>query len=533
MAFFGWTLRRVGSFGESVEEKSTPAADTAAPANVERRGYEPGIPDGGINEVTQGIGATTQTDRKSILQELHDVYATCPWVYACVNTIARTITAGGLVMDWDTDTQEGDEEPEKPANVIALERFLAYCNDTDDIKQVMRNVIVSLLVFGDAFLEVAKIAGVPVAMWNLDTPTLYPLADAHGRISGYVQVTDFGQRAVFAADEVIHISLDSPRPSVFGFSPTQAAMQPVVSWLFAASTGKETYRKGDPPTLHVDFPISTPPAERSRWLGKFMQQILGPLNIGTPVHTVGGANVKELSVNRIANLAAWLDGRRDEILATYGVPPAMATVIESGNLGGGTGESQRKMFLTNTCEPIAGLVLEKLNYALTKIGFGISGWHLKFKDVDFRDSKTIEEIRDMRLRNGSWTLDRYRVDIGEPPVPGGKDAVLIDRQNLVVWADISKLSAAIVAGKGAPAVAAGEAPPNGEPVQPDDPTGQQDGQGDAQDQAAAKTSGVDQTQDQAPPGRAQKEAAWVHRYRTHLRATLAQLEEQEWQKVGV
>jgi HK97 family phage portal protein len=529
MAFFGWTLRRVGTFGESVEEKQAPAAppDTAAP-NVQRRGYEPGIPDGGINEVTQGIGATTQTDRKSLLQELHDVYATCPWVYACVNTIARTITAGGLVMDWDTDTQEGDEEPEKPANVQALEKFLAYCNDTDDIKQVMRNVIVSLLVFGDAYLEVAKVAGVPVAMWNLDTPTLFPIADAHGDVSGYVQVTDFGQRATFTADEVIHISLDSPRPSVFGFSPTNAAMQPIISWLFAASTGKETYRKGDPPTLHVDFPTSTAPAERTRWLGRFMQTILGPLNIGTPVHTVGGATVKELSVNRIANLASWLDGRRDEILATYGVPPAMATVIESGNLGGGTGESQRKMFLTNTCEPIAALVLEKLNYAFTRQGFRISGWHLKFKDVDYRDSKTIEEIRDMRLRNGSWVLDRYRADIGEPPVDGGNQAVLIDRQNLVVWKDIEKLSAAIVAGKGAPAVAAGETPPNGEPVQPGQDTNA------TQDQAAdtAKNSGVDQVQD-TPPGQAAKEAAWVHRYRTHLRATLAELEVQEWQKVGV
>jgi hypothetical protein len=525
MAFFGWTLRRVGSFGESVDEASTPATSTAAaaPANVERRGYEPGIPDGGINEITQGIGATTQTDRKSLLQSLHDVYATCPWVYASINAIARTITAGGLVTDWDTDTQEGDEEPDKPANVLALEKFLQYCNDTDDIKQVMRNVIVSLLVFGDAYLEVAKVAGVPVAMWNLDAPTLYPIADAHGRISGYVQVTDFGQRASFTADEVIHISLDSPRPSVFGFSPTNAALQPVTSWLFAAATGKEIYRKGDPPHLHVDFPVGTPPAERSRWLGKFMQNILGPLNIGTPVHTVGGATVKELSQSRIANLATWLDGRRDEILATYGVPPAMASVIESGNIGGGTGESQRKMFMTNTCEPIAGLVLEKLNYALTKLGFKVSGWHLKFKDVDFRDSKVIEEIRDLRLRNGSWTLDRYRADIGEPPVPGGKDAVLIDKQNLVVWSDIAKLSAAIVAGKGAPAVAAGETPPNGEPVQPDPA---------AQDQAQGQDAGVDKTQDNPPPGQAQKEAAWIHRYRTSLRATLAELEEQEFQKVG-
>jgi hypothetical protein len=74
---------------------------------------------------------------------------------------------------------------------------------------------------------------------------------------------------------------------------------------------------------------------------------------------------------------------------------------------------------------------------LAKLGFGIEGWRLKFRDIDMRDSKTVEEIRDMRLRNGSWTLDRYRADIGEPPVDGGDQAVLVDRQNLVsglTWA---------------------------------------------------------------------------------------------------
>jgi hypothetical protein len=64
-----------------------------------------------------------------------------------------------------------------------------------------------------------------------------------------------------------------------------------------------------------------------------------------------------------------------------------------------------------------------------------------------RDSKTVEEIRDMRLRNGSWTLDRYRADIGEPPVDGGDQAVLVDRQNLVMWADMDAASKAGIAMK--------------------------------------------------------------------------------------
>jgi hypothetical protein len=76
----------------------------------------------------------------------------------------------------------------------------------------------------------------------------------------------------------------------------------------------------------------------------------------------------------------------------------------------------------------------------------------------------VEVIRDQRLRNGSWTLNRYRAEIGEPPVDGGDDAVLVDRQNLVLWQDMAAMSKAMVAGKGAPGVAAGETPPGGEPL---------------------------------------------------------------------
>lgn len=442
------------------------SANVPAPADVpERIGYAPGVPPGGLTEYRQAVGASTQTDRRSSLIDLYGAYLSCPWVWASINAITRTITAGGLVTDYNADTGEGDQQvPDKPANVLALERLLGFCNPQGDIRQVLRNVITDLLIFGDAYLEVTWIRGVPVALYNLDCPTMYPQADEHGTVTGYVQVTEWGQRAPFAPNEVIHIGLDSPRSGVFGVSPTQAAMLPITAWLHAAATGKEMFRKGLPPLLHVDFPNGKPEPEQNRWLARFMQRNVGPKNIGMPVATVGGAHVVELASGRSADVESYLSQKRDEIIACFGVPPSKAMIIESGNLGGGTGETQDKTFKVNTCQPLAELVLEKLNYAIARVGFGITDWHMKFRDIDWRDSKVIEDIRDERLRNGSWTLNRYRAEIGEPPVPGGDEAVLIDRQNLVLWADMAAMSKAVVAGKGAAAVAAGEQPPNGEPV---------------------------------------------------------------------
>ena len=146
-----------------------------------------------------------------------------------------------------------------------------------------------------------------------------------------------------------------------------------------------------------------------------------------------------------------------------------AKIIESRNLGGGSEEEQGRTYEIDTCAPIAELILEAINFAVVRNGFGVDGWSAKFREVDYRSSQAIETIRDTRLRNGSWTLNKYRTEIGEPTVDGGNDAVLVDRQNLVLWSDMQAMSKAVIASKGAPAVAAGETPPGGEPMAPGEP----------------------------------------------------------------
>lgn len=494
--------------------EAVPATRALARAQVpERAGYVPGIPRGGLSEYNQGIGEATQTDRRSQLQQLYEAYLTCPWAWAAVNAIARSVTAGGLVMDWDTDTGEGDEAPEKPAGVLAAERLIKFCNPRQNIRQLMRNVIVDLLVFGDALVEVTWWGHVPVALYNLDVPTTIPETDEHGTVTGYVQNTEQGLRAVFEPRDVIHVSLDAPRSGPFGVSPTQAMLLPITAWLFAAATGKEMARKGLPPTIHADMPASMQQGQMNRWRAQVAAQNIGPRNIGTPWMTKGGAVLKELQAGKIGDVLKFLDQKRDEILSGYGVPPALAGVIESGNLGGGTGEEQRRTFEIDTCGPIGELVLEAFNFDIVQQGFGVDDWHAKFREVDYRASETVEKIRDMRLRNGSWLLNKYRVEIGEPPVEGGDEAVLVDRQNLVLWRDMAAMSKAMIASKGAPAVAAGETPPAGEEMQ--DGPAQDEEDEDSQDQQQPAARG----KQAAKPGESVS-LAMMDRYRARLAEAL-------------
>jgi Phage portal protein len=457
-----------------VTEKKKAAAAALADAGSQRAlpartGFIPGIPQGGVDEVYQSLGASTGSDRKTLMEELYDCYIAVPWAWACVQVIARTITAGGLYSDWDSDSGEGGEAPAKPPSVIALERFYGFCNPTQDIRQVLRNAIAALVVFGDALLEVVWDGPTPVALYNLDVPTTYPRAGEHGDVTGWVQVTDLGQRAEFEPREVIHVSLDSARPGVSGVAPLQAMLQSMGSWLYAAATEKEMLRKGLPPNIHADLAAGTSPDEVTRWDNRYRARNLGTKNIGAPLISTGGGKVTELQSGKLADVLAAKAEARDEMLAACGVPPAEAGVIESGNLGGGTGDAQHRAFMLNTCNPIGELLLEKLNFHIAVQGFGVQGWKSKFREVDYRDSMVVEQIRDTRLRNGSWTRNRYAADIGEPPVTGGDKAVLVDRQNLVLWEDLEALSKATVASKD-PATA-GMAPQGapgqyGQPAQP-------------------------------------------------------------------
>ena len=217
--------------------------------------------------------------------------------------------------------------------------------------------------------------------------------------------------------------------------------------------------------------------ERKKLQQQYSIRNLGARNIGNLFETKGGAVVRELGVNQVDKWQNVLQQSRDEILSGYGVPPSKVGVIEAGNLGGGTGTAQDKTFRVNTCGPIQEIVLEKFTFTLLNQCFGVTDWAIRFGVVDWRDDEVIEVIRDQRIRNGSWTLNRARSDIGEPPVPGGDDAILVDRQNMVLWDDLndlSKANLAAVQAAGIPKnmITPGKAPDGGDSPVPAGPSGE-------------------------------------------------------------
>lgn len=452
-------MRRSAGLAETVPAMPEMAASVyeAAPvlvpatmAQVRRIGYEYGIPLGNVT-TTEQIARTSE--RQQTMNQLYQAYLACPWVANPIDVIARTVTAGGLQIVTDDETPEG-EKPEEPPEVVNLRRLVKFTNPTEDMIQLLRNVVTDLLLFGDAYLEVVCVLGQPVALYTLDATTMTVIADQHGEIMGYSQDVDGVRGARFKPWQVIHISLDAPRGGVYGVSPAQKALLPITSWLFWAATLKECGRRGDPPRLHVDLK-QYQDKEVQLWREQYRVYNLGPKAVGEPVVTTGDGVANVLDSRKVTDYLDAMRSLRDEIIATFGVPPSKLDIIETGNLGGGTGESQDKTFRVNTIIPIANLVLEKMNFHLVQAGFGITGWHLEFKEIDFRDSKVVEEIRKDRFLNGAYTINRWRDEIGEPPIDGGDVAILETRMGIIAWDDMEAMSKAMIGNQAAPLITAG------------------------------------------------------------------------------
>lgn len=451
--------RRRGRSSETGEHGELTRALSVAEAAAVRqnmqippsRGYIADIPYGGTTRYNAGFQG--QTDRREFLQELYGAYLACPWASACVDTIAETATAGGLIIAPENDLTQ-DEQPKPTPEVLAVQDLLDFVNPREDSRELSRGGLQDLGIFGDAFFELVWFAGRVVAVYSLDAPSMIPLADEHGTVSGYHQNLDGTRTVDFDPHEVIQVSLDSPRGGLYGVGPTQKCLLPITAWLFTEGLLKETMRKGNPKPIHVDFPLSTDEGEIIRWRQKYQVQNLGIANLGAPLTSKGGTSVAEMSENAIAEYVATLTNLRDTILSGYGVPPAQVGVIESGNLGGGTGTSQEKVFRVNTCGPIAEAFLEKFTFHLLQQAFGVTGWRAKFGEVDWRDDKAVEDIRDTRIRNGTWTINRARTEVGEKPVDGGDDPVLVNRQDFVLVSDLptySKAAVGALQAKGIPA----------------------------------------------------------------------------------
>lgn len=134
-----------------------------------------------------------------------------------------------------------------------------------------------------------------------------------------------------------------------------------------------------------------------------------------------GATVqKATSNNKDMQYLELLKFARDGIIQTYGVPPQLAGIIETANLGSGSGDSQKKDWKL-TFEGEAVFIENAFNNCLKQYGFN-ERFH--FSKMDIIDELYDAQVNQILVSMGIKTREEVRNDMG-----------LDKMDNTLTWAD--------------------------------------------------------------------------------------------------
>lgn len=363
-----------------------------------------------------GPGMLSDQDRK---QTLYDAYLNSVWISACVDVIAKRITSGGMVIEL---TEHGKENQ---AEYDELHTFLHYINEDEDFLQLIRSIVTDLLIYGEAYMEIVRKNGKPFSLHKIDCITMNYVLDKHGQVVKYVQnMTHSTETIEFQPDEVIRWWMPDPKASKKALSPIERILGSVDADTHMADWVRAFFRKGARPPFWIKFKGSQ--AEAARFVTWLRENYTGQANAHVPLVLYEEAELHEVGKGAVD--MDYSKGRammRQEILAGYQVPPAIVSQIESGNLGGGTGESQDKSFQFNACDPVKQLIFEKFNYRIVTQGFKSTNYRVDTRYADFRADGAIVEVQQKRIFSGLSLPDEERQAMGRAPYPKGGDIPIV------------------------------------------------------------------------------------------------------------
>lgn len=265
----------------------------------------------------------------------------------------------------------------------------------------------SLLLLGDAFSEViydSEYTNTPIGFKHIPTELMfyYEDTDQWGFINN-------GYR--FEADELIHIKEPGIRGSVWGESPVDILARDLTLEILGRDFTKDILeRKGLDPSGVIEYSKDLNDTEYNNEIAR-LQALARSGRRGTMV--LRGAKFNKVGITQEdMEYSELMSDIRDRILAIMGVPPIKVSIIETGSMDLGSGNSQDKQF-KKTFNGKAKLFEDGFNKVLGRSAFRE---FFKYNELDVEDKLVKAQIDDIQLGNGTTTVNEVRASYGKPPI---------------------------------------------------------------------------------------------------------------------
>ena len=292
---------------------------------------------------------------------LWGLYDAEPWVAAAVDEICRWTMALG----WEIRPLVKNPSMEQKDQLL---EFLDEPNDEDSLDDLIWDQCVDYQVLGDSFNEIERDnQGLMTALWSLDSGQMKIKTTDDGKIiTGYKQVEDGKLIATFDVDEIFRLKRNARGRTLFGGAPMRPLFMSLVTQLFAYKWNQVRFENHG--SARKAFIMDEEMGEEQvAFNDARLKEMKGVDHAYSDVMLWGNIKIETLDLtSQDMDFLNQIKLNREAILATWGVPPSLVGIIEAGNIGGGTGDSQMKKFGRGVIRPFKRKIGQNFNKKITQ-----------------------------------------------------------------------------------------------------------------------------------------------------------------------
>lgn len=324
------------------------------------------------------------------------------WVYVAVRLIASRVAGTPLHF-------HRDDTGERLALPHPLIQLFREVNPFETAASLWMKTLTFLELTGNAYWYVPRNKlGAIAEIWVLPTQHMRVVPDKKHFIKGYL-FRHAGVEEVFGAREVIHLKYPSPESPFYGAGPLQAAAESVDAHQAMKTAERQSFTQGAFPGLAIQTEEKLSPDVRKRLEAAFESGYAGASRAGRTLILEQGLKVRPFTFSpREMDFLESSKMTRDEILAVFGVPAAVAGISEDVNRA--SAEAMLYTFSENTVLPKLRLIEAQLTQDLCRTFDPRIVARFENPVPQVRSDERLDMVA--RLQNGVTTPDEERARLG-------------------------------------------------------------------------------------------------------------------------
>ena len=310
--------------------------------------------------------------------------------------IAKAASARGWYLAPAVANPSREQEAE-------LKAFFERPNSEDALADLIFGSIAVFGIFANTFIELVRdeTTKKPIELWPLDPINTRIVTGDQKVVLGYVSREDQNNPVMFKPWEVLHIKFGTrkivtsrgrPGRSLYALSPLDSLLLAAEVDLWAQIHNRNFFMNGA--KVRGLWKMGKATIDQVKRNREYLKGFSKPENSHRDL-VLEGADVDYSPIGTTIRDMEFQNMRRftrDEILAVYGVPPSMVSIIETGNIGSGSGESQQQNFREETVIPQQQRIADAFTVKIIREGFGFKDWDFVLETPEIISESSQAEI---------------------------------------------------------------------------------------------------------------------------------------------